>query len=452
MFLIMFISFSSGYRPVTGASVNPKIEQTKLTPDSIFEKTNNFFKDKTYTGFVDEKNDSGIVTNNVKLLTDEISAVRTIVEMVKYTQNSTYLNLVPGFLATIEQFNNSNNGYYSSKNKDWSNVYQPYLSPIDTSYLISMYSQLYNVTGNKDYLTKALANYNFLENYFNDTVNGGFKSKLDPNSLSVISGYDRVTGYYGIIAQAFLDLYSNTNNMTILANGFELLNNTIQVAFDYNNVYFKPALYESSNTPDPSFTMFKGYEQLDIASSLLRYSFIQALPQYDQEKVQFLNLSLAIGNKLESKLINNEYMMMEGFDTATNIVDTNTYASRQAQLYNYILDLKDHNMQLNTKEQTILDQSSAVLSKFVGQQSGLFVRRPDLQVTSPWINYAIINTMLNLENHSIPMNIQIQSTTTKMITTTSTSTLTTTTSVNGIFVMIGFIGLYLVKKYSRNKK
>ncbi len=462
--LIFLISSPSSFTVFQGRMSNEKATQNTKLPEQIFERTSKFFLDKQNQGYFDEINDTGFVTSNSKVLADYITAVNALIDLLRLTGNTTYQNLIPDYLKLIDKFETSNGGYISVKNNDWTTPYNAEISPISLSQLISMYSNLYNLTKDINYLNKALNIYNFNERYSHDFAHGGYYSRIDPTTLKYQYGYRRVTGYYGIIAQSDLDLYRNTNNLTILQNGFQLLNNTINVAYNYPDSYFYEALYDESNQPDHSFTTFKVFEQLDIASALLHYSFEKELPQFNENRTVFYNISMSIVNNILDKLINSNNIMMEEYDVNTKVVDNHTYDTRQAQLYNMLLAMKDYNVSLTEKENTLLNDSSMVFTQFVGKNSGLFMRRPDYQVTSPWINFAIINTIVNLENHSYTVTIQIPNNNTftasqSMTTTSNTSTTQvkssssiTTTSLNSVYIILGLVVIFNVKKLSKKGK
>ena len=314
-------------------------------------------------------------------------------------------------------------------------------------------------------MENALYLYNFLQTHFYDSIHGGYYLWLDPNTLNYLSGYERYSTYYGTIAQAFLDLYMVTNNQTILTKGYDLLNSTINIAYDYNHKYFIPFLYADTNQPDSSFTSFSAPQQLNMAIILLKYANLSVIPEYNNQKQEFINISLSIYNNIKLKLLVSQTMVKQIYDVNSNSIVDTIDCTTQAQFYNYLLELQDYNISFSGNDQLILNKSSSILSTFIGLKSGLFLRSSDNQVTQPWVNYVIIDSLLNLLSHSYSVLITFpkdsSNRTSSILPTTSTVPLATNLSIQpstisttpfyGLGFILSFFIVSLIEIVSRKK-
>ena len=403
IFFLLFITSFFAFSYLENATANTTV-QNSISVESIFAKVDTYFKDTVYGGYYPSKYDTNQTISSYKFLGDYIPAVNALINLYKLTNNNSYLNQVPYYLNLINNFKEQNNTYVMQRNADWTTGGYNYLTSVDMAYLLSMYSNLYKVTNNQTYLNSALGIYNALQTYFYDSVHGGYYTYLDPTTFSVIGGYLKTTTYNAIIAQAYLDLYENTLNTTILMSGFNLLNQTVTQDYDSNYGYFIPYLDQDTNTPLSYYTNFQSSQQLNMAIILLKYENLSVIQNLDGFSNQtFINISQKIYTNTLNYLLYNDSLLMLTYDVSSNsVTDYTIDIGAQLQFYDYLLLRKDLGLSFyyGIIEQNLISNALSLMGRYIGQNSHLFLRSANNQITAPWYDYAIINYFYDLQIHS----------------------------------------------------
>ena len=202
-----------------------------------------------------------------------------------------------------------------------------------------------------------------------------------------------------------------------------------------------------------------------MAIILLKYANLSVIPEYNNQKQEFINISLSIYNNIKLKLLVSQTMVKQIYDVNSNSIVDTIDCTTQAQFYNYLLELQDYNISFSGNDQLILNKSSSILSTFIGLKSGLFLRSSDNQVTQPWVNYVIIDSLLNLLSHSYSVLITFpkdsSNRTSSILPTTSTVPLATNLSIQpstisttpfyGLGFILSFFIVSLIEIVSRKK-
>lgn len=448
--MLVFILPSINYSEQVTAA-NSSNNQNIITPETIFNNVDSYFKDSKYGGYYDAIDTNGNIVSNVKYCSDYLYALDVISKIAKNLNDNSLLNYIPKYINFVDKFEGSNGGYIGSVDFDWQKSTN-YIDSITMSFVLQTYSNLYAVTGNTTYLAKALDLYNLFQNHFYDSVHGGYHYQLNQNDFLIMST-QRKTGYYGTIADSFLDLYQQTNDLPVLISGFSLLNQTINRDFDSTYNYFVPYLTESTNTPDTGST-FWWSDQMNLAESLLRYSAMNELTaQVGSFKDRFISIADKIYSNIVKNLLNNNLVMIN-YDVVSKVKNTAIDAVVQAQFYDFLLLRKLYDPNFNQFDQNLLEHGSSILSTFLGPRTNLFFRSSENQITSPWVNYAILKTILDLEGNSISAPLQYQTnsapnfiTSTYIPTNTNNNDITTALVIGIIIVGLGYLAYRNNKKY-----
>lgn len=377
---ITTLESSTVYNRANSVQVNIIGNTEPLTPYVLINNINKYLSDHVNGGYISNLSVNGTVLDSSKNINDYISAVNFIIAFTENQKNDTYLNLIPKYLNWIEKFN-SQGGYYSSLSPNWSVKTNSYFSSSTLGSLLSMYANLYNLTLISSYLTKAESIQNYLTKNFYDSNHGGFYAQIDPQTLKFNPNTNRLTSTYGIIADAFYNLYLNTNNYSFLDNGLKLLNNTISIAYDSNNNYFYPDLLESTNTLDNSITTLNIADQFNLASSLIKYS----------------NLATPGENSTFNSIATN---ITTHFITKINI----SFSFKdQLDFLNYLANLNNSYTNYNNVDKNnYLDLRTTIFDGIYHDNLTLF---SNLGMFSPFINFEALKTYENLNYNNYSLNL-----------------------------------------------
>lgn len=438
--LVLFLVFMTSVFAIlpTNQTISKTNTQNSISIEKIFSNVGSYFKDSSQGGLFTTMSDNHVVTDNDKSIGDYIGALNAIIALYKQTNNNTYLSQVPMYVNLINKFKGTNNTYEGLKNYDWTNNSINYLTSIQMAYLISTFSNLYKVTNNQTYLNSALDIYDSLQTYFYDSIHGGYYTYLDPTSFTVVGGYLKTTGYYGIIAQSFLDLYEETLNTSILLSGFNLLNQTVNNDYSSTYNYFIPYLDQGTNSPLSSYTDFTSSQQLNMAIALLKYANLSAIQNLNGFTNQtFINISNSIYSDVINHLLYNNSLLQLAYQVSSNSVsNTAVDIGAQYQFYDFLLLRKNLGLSFSQLDHNLIGNSTALLGRFIGANSHVFLRSAYNQVTAPWYNYGVIVSFLNVQANSNTPTLTITFDTTQsmpvvgsnMISGTSTTTTNQTTS------------------------
>jgi hypothetical protein len=255
---------------------------------------------------------------------------------------------------------------------------------------------LYEATENQSYLNRAIEAMSFLEAYHYDPETGGFIPRLNPETLQEVAGYGRVNGYNGHVSNAYYALYRATNDTSYLEKGIQVLCHTIETAYDSQLGYFYPVMYPGGQL-EAGRTYFRLHEQLCIARSLLAYSQLDYKLNCDLQD-EFRSIALSIINLVFKHALREGYMFIHGFYPNGIPEDSNFYVTRQALVYDTILDMLDYGMNVSEVQWQALTHSLANLRAFMGNQSRLFLRSENLPVIATWVNADVVKTLLRLSD------------------------------------------------------
>lgn len=398
--LLISITFFSGI-----TSVNSAHENDPISLETIFQNVDKSFNDTTFGGYFSIINKNGVV-NYDKYLSDYSFGIEAYTRLIQSTGNNSYLSQIKYFLNSIQNLQSSKFGYKLIANRNWTNI-STTININAMAFLLSAYIHLYNLTLNPVYLNTSLNIYDFIQTYFHDSINGGYYYDLNPADLSIVSS-QRKTNTYGNLASAFLELYSNTNNKSILLNGFNLLNNTISIAFSYNYNYFIPTL-NGTNNPSSANGLFITTDQINLALALLQYSNCAPLINLvGNFKPQFINISDRIYHSIIQNLIFNNTFVMLNYDVQSKVTNSYIDASPETKFYDFLLARKLYDPNFGQSEQLFLNNASSIFSKFLGSGPNIFFRSNSNHISTPWVNYAVLKTLLDLESNNITLQLYPQ--------------------------------------------
>ncbi|MFX1424476.1 MAG: hypothetical protein ACFFB2_19320 [Promethearchaeota archaeon] len=388
-----------------------------LNPKDILLRLNDTSWDKEFGGYFAEVNDTGFVISDRKAVGDYHTLAIAYLDLAMYLNDTQYQKHAVLMEQLLDRFKLKTEGYTLWLTRSWQVQTNPLIGFDSNADIVSLHTRLFDVTGDPIYINRALNSVSLIEMYHHDSIHGGFYMNLDGITLVPESDYRRVTGYYARYTEALLNLYHITNNESYLNRGCEILNETINNAWNEEIEYFHPRLFDT-NEPDPTFTEFQLHEQIAIARTLLHYSEFRNQNFYQSYALSIINLIFEKGRTEDG-------LFIHGFYPNGTPHNSKLYVSRQCHVYQTILDMVELNITLSDEQSNTLENSLPVLESFLGQNSKLFLRTASYPRIVPWVIAVTVSTIIRLNKY---MNMTTLPTTTATLTTTLSSTLPTTTT------------------------
>ncbi|MFX1254400.1 MAG: glycoside hydrolase family 76 protein [Promethearchaeota archaeon] len=377
--------------------------ETPLAPERILSLLNISSYDYEYDGYFSEVDDNAVVLNDNKGVWDYPTLIHAYLDLSKYVNDSWYATLFRGEALRmqrdlLERFKLESGGYTLELSRLWAVPTNPLVTFSHMANIISLYARLFKETNNQTFLLKAENLVSFVESHFYDTIHGGFYTNLDGETLApASSAYRRVTGYYGLYTDALLFLYELTDDSTYLERGCEILNETIEAAWNDETGYFHSKLY-NTNEPDLSFPEFMLHEQVVIAQSLLHYSKYCSQAFYRSLALSLINLTF------EHALDQANGMFIHSFYPDGSPHKSDFFVSRQTSIYEILMDMIGLNIPLSEIQIATLNSSFSILEQFLGENSKVFLRSPSMPIIAPWVQALVVRTIMRLNSFdSIPI-------------------------------------------------
>ncbi len=349
-------------------------------PEEIMQDVYQYLWDGEYGGVFTEMNNELLVTDNSKALTNLLQLGRANFYLYEETNNSQYLTQAEALMDYIKYYQVVQGGYISTLDRTFTQIIAPYVSFNLMSPLVSYYTEMYFYTRNNTYLDTARTIQRFIEEYFYDRINGGYYKHLDSNNQPYTNFY-RVVGGYSYYLRCLLDLYETTNESAYLEKGGSVLNETIEIAWDWELGYFYPYI-DNTNQPVTAIDIFYVGEQLSLARTLLNYAKYHCKEYYE-------NLALLIVAKVFEHGINAEGYVIHSFSPDGTIDKADTFVSRQYHALN-VLEILKETHPLTQTQREFLNTKNTLLSNFQLQTTKLYFRTANDPTIIPWVNCGVI--------------------------------------------------------------
>ena len=130
----------------------------------------------------------------------------------------------------------------------------------------------------------------------------------------------------------------------------------------------------------------------------------EALLEYSAHAGPFKTLYISIADKIYTNIVQHLLvgnLVMTSYNVQSNSTNSGIDISVQTEFYNFLLLRKQFDPNFNLLDKNILNNATSILSRFQSSTTNLFFRSNGAQITSAWINYAVLKIDLDLGANSI---------------------------------------------------